>query len=122
MEPTTLMSYACAFFTAIQGVAACFQIKDRVSGVVLFKGRAYLMASTLVVGAVLSGGLTVYLHDHPITPAERTATDEKPTIRSCPSSQPLRTGPATARGAGSIAHSGSDDTYNLPAPPTKPSQ
>lgn len=111
-----LIQIAAFLFSATQGVAAIFQIKDRMSDEGKrspHKRRDTGIAITLVLGTAVAGMLGVWMLDHPQKPQVIQRIVEK-TI-PC---QKVMTGSASAKSGKSgisIAHSGNGDKYNLPA-------
>ncbi len=71
----------------------------------------------LIMSIVSTMALGFWLISHPIRPVIQTKTVEK--LVPCPPPLPTKTGPATQRGNGGIAHSGNSDTYTM-TPQTPP--
>jgi len=114
------ISIICDASTVIQGAVAIIFIADRFSKKLegepmTSKGKALVLAILLVVGAVTSGSLGVWIYTHPA-----------PTIKCPVCAQPLspqpcqqKTGNARTKGNNSPAVTGNGNTVSAGEPTTK---
>jgi hypothetical protein len=82
-DQTMILQAGYAICCLLQGLAAFFQIKDRLGEegkMSPSKGRAAFIAAMLVVGAVVSAVFGVWTYDHPPQPkiVEKIITVDKP--------------------------------------------
>lgn len=125
-ELSSLVGIWCALMSTFQGVGAIYGLVDahkkkqlEIGGApVLTKFNPLFVSIVLFIGMVLTTAVSTWMFvAKPLRPTIRTIEKTVYVDRYLPC-PPTKTGPATARsgsGGTSVAHSGSNDSYNVPS-------